>query len=274
MVRWNRIFSILLVAVTLAGIALPGTATAGYAVESGLEKFSGEMHDFEEITFWDLLPRVRLLHITLMILPACFFPGELLYTLCILLPFGFRRVTGRTILDDDFRLDLYQEIAANPGVGARVLGKMVGVSRGRLRYHLDMLIREGKVAAVAYRNRTGYFARSQRHTDLQQRLLIALREETLRTILGHLLESPDTTRNDVAERLGLSGPTVSHHMQELEVDGIVAAERDGRFVRYRLSEGVREFLSRHPGDLPPRASRHGGLPHRKDTARSPEVLSG
>ncbi len=271
MVRWSRIFSILLVAVTFAGVALPGTATAGYVVEPASEGYSGEMHDFEEITFRNLLPRVMLLHFVLMVLPACFFPGELLYILSVLLSFGFRRVTGRTILDDGFRLDLYREIIAHPGAGAGELGEMTGASRGQLRYHLNMLIREGKVAAVAYRNRTGHFARNQRHTDLEQRLLISLREEPSRTILGHLLESPDATRNDLAKRLGLTGPTVSHHMQDFEAEGIVTAERDGRFVRYRLSEGASEFLNEHKGGVSfPKHSGAEGYP----TTRDHEVTTG
>lgn len=60
-------------------------------------------------------------------------------------------------------------------------------------------------------------------------------------------------------------------MQELEAEGIVAAERGERFIRYRLSEDARESLDRHTRDVP--------LPGQPDTescpaARSPEVLSG
>lgn len=271
MVRWSRIFSILLAAVALAGLALPGTATAGYTVEPVTEEYPGEMHDFEENTFWDLPPRVMLLNFMLLVLPACFFPGELLYILSVLLPFGFRQVTRRTVLDDDFRLDLYRQIAANPGVGTGELSESTGASRGRLRYHLDTLIREGKVAAVDYRSRTGLFARKQRYTDLEQRILISLREEPSRAVLRCLLGSPDMIRNDVAERLGLSGPTISRHMQEFEAEGIVTAERDGRFVRYRISGGAREFLNRYTGDLP--VSRHPGTGS-YPTAKGHEVLSG
>ncbi|WP_292394976.1 hypothetical protein [Methanoculleus sp. UBA303] len=56
MVRWSRISSILLAAVVLAGIALPGTAAARYTVEPVTEEYTGEWHDFEENTFWDLSP--------------------------------------------------------------------------------------------------------------------------------------------------------------------------------------------------------------------------
>ena len=164
MVRWSRISSILLVAVTLAAILLPGTATARYVVEPVTEEYTGEMHDLEEITFWDLPPRVMLLYFLLTLLPGLPYVGELFYALSILLPLGFRRVRRHNVLDDDFRRDLYRQITIHPGASTRELRKLTGASRGRLRYHLDMLIREGKVAAVDYRNRFRYFARNQRYT--------------------------------------------------------------------------------------------------------------
>jgi predicted transcriptional regulator len=271
MVRWSRISSFLIIAVTLASLALPGTATASYITKPATEVYQGEMEDVEKVTFWDLSPWEMLLYSMLMVLPACLCPGELFYLLSTLLPFGFRRVTRRTVLDDDFRLDLYQEIAANPGAGTVELSEMTGASRGRLRYHLNVLIREGKVAIVDYRNSVRHFARNQRHTDLEQRILINLREEPSRTILGYLLGSPDTDRNDVAERLGLSGPAVSRQMQGLETEGIITADKDGRFVRYRLSNGAREFLNRHMEDIP--FPRHPGTENYPAT-RGHEALLG
>jgi predicted transcriptional regulator len=271
MVRWSRISSILLIAAVLTSIALPDAVTAGYVVEPVLEEYPSELCDFEEDTFRDQPLQVMLLHFMLMVLPACFFPGELLYVSSVLLPFGFRRITKRTILDDDFRLDLYRQIVANPGAGAMELGELTGVSRGRLRHHLNTLIREGKVAAVDHRNRTGHFARNQRYTDLEQRILISLREKPVGTILRRLLRAPDTTRNDLEERLGLSGPTITRQMQELEAEGIIAAEKDGRFVRYRLSEDAWEFLDRHTRDV--LLSGHPGTENCSAT-RGSEILSG
>ncbi len=270
MVRWSRIFSILLVAVTIAGLVLPATATAGYEVKAAGD-YTDEMKDPKENTFQNLPPQVMISHFMLMVLPACFFPGELIYLLSILLPFGFRQVTKRTVLDDDFRLDLYRQIIAHPGAGPEELGELAGVSRGRLRYHLTMLVREGKVVALEYRNHTGYFARNQRYTDLEQHILICLRDEPSRAILEFLLGSPDTTRGDLAEQIGLSYPAVSRQMQELEAKGIVIAERDGRFVRSRLSEGAREFLTRHPEDLP--ISEHPDTESQPATG-GPEATSG
>lgn len=269
MARWNRILIVLLVAVTLATLTVPGTVAARYVVEPMTEEYTGEWRDLEAVTFWDLSPREMLLYFLLTALPGVPYMGELFYALSLLASLGFRRITKRTVLDDDFRNDLYRQIAANPGAGTPELGELMGASRGRLRYHLDMLIREGKVAAVDYRNRTGHFARNQRYTNLEQRTLIGLREDPSRMILRCLHRSPDTTRGDLAERLGLTGSTISQHMQQLEAEGLVATDRNGRFVRYRLSRGAEEFLNRYTGAF-------SGYPGTVSypTARGHEFLSG
>lgn len=255
MVRWSGI-TILFVAVTLAALLLPGTATAGYVVNPMTTEYTSEVKDVEENTFQDLPLRVMLLYCMLVVLPACFYPGELFYLLSILLPFGFRRVMRHNVLDDDFRRDLYRRITDRPGTSTRELGELTGASRGRLRYHLDILIREGKVATVDYRSRARHFARNQRYTELEEHILISLREEPCQTILWRLLGSSDMTRSELEEHLGLSGPTISQHMQEFEAEGVIAAERGGRFVRYRLSKDAREILNRYTGDNP--VSRHPG----------------
>ena len=258
MARWSRICSILIIAVTLAALLLPGTATARYVVEPMTEEYTGEWHDLEEITFWDLPPRVMILYFLLTVLPGLPSMGELFYALSLLLPLGFRRVMRHNVLDDDFRRDLYRQITTNPGAGTTELRDLTGASRGRLRYHLDVLIREGKVAAVDYRNRARHFARNQRYTALEKRIIANLRDETPGAILAHLLRSPGATRNEIAERLGLAGPTVSWQMQQFEDEGIVTVDREERTFRYRLSTGAREFLNKHQ-DLP-RPVGHRGTP--------------
>ena len=271
MAQWSRVFSFLLVAATLAALVLPGTATARYVVEPVTEEYTGEMHDLEENTFWDLPPREMLLYFLLTVLPGLPSMGELFYALSLLLPLGFRRVMRHNVLNDDFRHDLYRQITIHPGASTQELRELTGASRGRLRYHLDMLIRESKVAAVDYRNRFRHFARNQRYTDLEKRILANLRDETPGAILAHLLKSPGATRNDIAEDLGISGPTVSQHMQQFEAEGIVIIDREERTFCYRLSRGAREVLNEHQ-DLPLPVG-HRGTPGWFLPARSREVPS-
>jgi ArsR family transcriptional regulator len=52
-----------------------------------------------------------------------------------------------------------------------------------------------------------------------------------------------------AERLGLSAPTVSHHMKSLLDAGLVSAEKRGLWVYYRLNAEAFEPLMGELGEL-------------------------
>ena len=49
---------------------------------------------------------------------------------------------------------------------------------------------------------------------------------------------------DLVEPLGVSQPTVSHHLKVLREGGFVKARRDGRWVYYSLVPGRLDILSR------------------------------
>lgn len=66
------------------------------------------------------------------------------------------------------------------------------------------------------------------------RLLKVIADETRLRILGAVAERP-LTGKDLAERLDLTPPTISHHMRKLTEAGIVTAESDAQRQIYRLN---------------------------------------
>jgi len=52
----------------------------------------------------------------------------------------------------------------------------------------------------------------------------------------HLLANGPCEVSKLAEDLGVSQPNVSQHLSVMRAAGVVEAERDGREVRYRLSD--------------------------------------
>ena len=72
-------------------------------------------------------------------------------------------------------------------------------------------------------------------TALQAEILRTLASPRRLEILHRLAEGPCEVGR-LAEALGASQPNISQHLAVLRNAGIVDAERDGREVRYRLSD--------------------------------------
>lgn len=81
-------------------------------------------------------------------------------------------------------------------------------------------------------------------------MLGALADPVRLRILSMLMAAPDGSACgcDLEEPLGLSQPTVSHHLKVLREAGLVTGERNGRWVHYRV---VPERLEEIAGALAP-----------------------
>jgi DNA-binding transcriptional ArsR family regulator len=72
----------------------------------------------------------------------------------------------------------------------------------------------------------------------------ALADPTRREIL-ELLARRDMTAGEIAERFPIAFPSVSRHLGILRDAGLVAAEREGQHIRYRLNTTVYQELVRY-----------------------------
>jgi biotin operon repressor len=76
-------------------------------------------------------------------------------------------------------------------------------------------------------------------------LLKVIADESRLRILGLLAEGP-LVGKDIAARLGLTPPTVSHHMRKLVDAGIVTATSDAQMQRYALNTDLLLDMRRAP----------------------------
>lgn len=104
------------------------------------------------------------------------------------------------------------------------------------------------------------------HVNLRRQvaLLKVIADETRLRILGMLSER-DHTGKELAERLGLTPPTVSHHMRKLGNAGIVTATADAQRVIYALN---RTLLREVRKDSAPQTAPSGTADEREKTLRN------
>jgi ArsR family transcriptional regulator len=103
-------------------------------------------------------------------------------------------------------------------------------------------------------------------TTLQAEVLKTLANARRLEIIHRLAQGPCEVGR-LAEEIGASQPNISQHLSVLRAAGIVDAERDGREVRYRLSDpDVVVACSIMRGVLQRRLTRLGRLSHLDQTA--------
>lgn len=79
------------------------------------------------------------------------------------------------------------------------------------------------------------------------RLLKVIADETRLRILGLLAEA-ELSGKELGERLGLTAPTVSHHMRKLVDAGIAISKRDAQKQMYSLNSELLLAARKVPGD--------------------------
>ena len=197
----------------------------------------------EEVPFWQMPPRVILLHSVYLISPVLVRPVDLLLFWGVGwgVVLGFRQVCVRNVLAHPERNRIHAYIRDHPGIHFRELERQTGINRGTLSYHLDMLGQTGRILAVPCSGYTRYFENGGKYSCREQQILASCNNDRQRSILLLLLESSRTVP-ELKELLHLSGPSVSWHMKRLCHDRIVMVRQAGRTGRYALEPEVRIFL--------------------------------
>ena len=151
---------------------------------------------------------------------------------------GYRRVTNRNLLEHEGRRQIYDEIVASPGVDIRRLTEITGMNENTLRYHLERLYDGGKIQASTIGGICHYFENHGKYSTGEQILIARMLTAASSRILRIILNQPGLTRGELADLLGVAGPTVTRSVQHLTDDGLIRVQRDGRFTRYYPDELV------------------------------------
>jgi len=75
-------------------------------------------------------------------------------------------------------------------------------------------------------------------------LFKALSDPTRGDIL-RLLKERDRTPSEILEKMSISQPTLSHHLDILKRANLVEWEREGQFIRYSLNMSVFEMAVKY-----------------------------
>ena len=169
-------------------------------------------------------------------------PGSAFFFLFSL--FGFRRIQKKNVLDNDCRRAVFQAIGDAPGIDAVSLSEQLEMNINTLRYHLAKLLATDKITYLSRPGTVRYYLNQGRYSPFEQLVLHYLRAATAGSIIQLVSERPGISRQDLAAVVGISGPSVTRHMQQLSLEGIIRNEPDGRANHYHLTEEAALLLKK------------------------------
>ncbi|WP_276272307.1 winged helix-turn-helix transcriptional regulator [Haloarcula litorea] len=112
-------------------------------------------------------------------------------------------------------------VSARPGTHFSKLRDDLQLGTGEAQHHLHRLEQEGVIASRKDGDYRRYFPADQ-FTEFEQVTFGYLRRSTPRGMLVALLRDPTTTASELAERLGVSRPTISNYAADLEAAGLLS----------------------------------------------------
>ena len=137
---------------------------------------------------------------------------------------------------------VFQYILEHPGCHLRQILKELDISMGTTQYHTGLLEKKGRVTSNKHGLFRYYFA-SGIFRDNEKKLLEVLSHETARDILMFIIERGDPTQSDIADRIGVSAPSISWHARRLAESHVVTEITEGKYKRYRLRGDPQQLVS-------------------------------
>lgn len=137
---------------------------------------------------------------------------------------------------------VFQYVVEHPGCYLRQIRRALVISMGTTQYHLGWLEKTGRVTS-SKRGLFKYYFAAGTFQPNEKILLEVLSHETTREILLLIIERGNPTQSDIAETIGLSGPSASWHLRRLAESHVITEVRDGKYKRYQLRGDPHQFVS-------------------------------
>lgn len=225
----------LLISIFLVVVPAASVDSGGYSVAPAMGgAVTGPPQDPVPKSFWDLNVREMLLAVALSICPLLVYPVEIFFSLRIMVALGYRKVKQNALLWNRNRQKIFDCVSANPGIKFHALERLTRMKEGTLKYHLLILEIKRWIVSFGTGKSVRYFENNGRYDELEKKVFIHLQNPTTRRILEILATSPEVSRKDIAEIVGIAGPSISWHTKQLSGDGIITTCKKGRAIRYTL----------------------------------------
>lgn len=148
--------------------------------------------------------------------------------------------------EDDKRREIVNAIENNPGKTLPDLAREMDIPRTTLDNDLSSLLDAGLIDDEKDRGRRRYYPAGF-DAEIARKLVSVHENEAKQSVLDAIQGTDGTTPSEIADEIGRDISTVSHHLDQLEADGLIERDQNGRAVRVSLNDAwagaIAHFLS-------------------------------
>lgn len=167
-----------------------------------------------------------------------------------LFPLRYSRYDNSDPLEHEAREQVYEIVNDRPGSYLSEVSERAGLPLSTTRHHIKVLEREDLVSGAKLRGKRRFYPAYAEGIELAA----ALNDDSTASIIDAIARLGAASVSDLADELGRDPSTISHHLQRLDEDDIIARERDGRSVLNKLSAEARTALEPDATPKPGEAS--------------------
>ncbi|MFA5236931.1 MAG: winged helix-turn-helix transcriptional regulator [Methanoregula sp.] len=150
----------------------------------------------------------------------------------------------KTILRNKNREAIFEYIRDHPGCTIANLSKNTGINRGSVKYHLSVLLLEGKIVRKKEDKLTYLFPNSGTAPD-KKRMYGYIMSHPKQEILKVIQDEPGISNKEIAQRLGLDPSTVYWHLKQFLEEKMIVSQWDGGSMNYTLTMEVDDILKKY-----------------------------
>lgn len=138
--------------------------------------------------------------------------------------------------ENENRSKLLQLIQARPGLGVRDAGRRAGIPGGATAYHVEELVRHGKITTARYGGRRLLFPYKVAPKGLQLAMVVLLEDPNLYALYEWIRGNGPVAQQGILNRFPEPRATVQARLGRLVRGGLLKSGLDGRTRLYKAVE--------------------------------------
>lgn len=192
-----------------------------------------------EIPYWQFLLWLAAMQI-LSIIDVILYFTKLIFVIL-----GFRFVDHPSTVGTLKRKHIYAFIKACPGACISEIASDMSLSRGNLRYHLNILEAENLIESRSDYGKIRYFQNNSTYGEEEKLVISVLQNEMTRKIIYKIFKEECNTNGDLARTTGISKGAITWYMKQLNESGLVKEDRIGKSTIYSINPVYRDEIEKH-----------------------------